>query len=124
MSNRIYENTIITGNLDVSGAFNGIKRYVAILNQTGATPPTVTIIENTIGAVVWTRSVGGVYQATLAGAFTVGKTSVIISNGNTSNVLSSSSPSVNNVTVNSFNISGSQADGLISSATLLIEVFP
>lgn len=53
------------------------KVYTALLTQSGSNAPTATILENNIGSIVWSRSTNGTYVATLAGAFTVGKTNVI-----------------------------------------------
>ena len=43
--------------------------YAAVLTQAGVGAPTVNILNNDIGALVWTRTGVGVYLATLAGAF-------------------------------------------------------
>lgn len=50
------------------------KVYRAILNQTGTSAPVATVLENTIGSIVWTRSSQGTYLATLNGAFLANKT--------------------------------------------------
>lgn len=55
------------------------KRYVALLSQSGTDAPVATVLENTLGGtVVWTRNDVGDYTGTLAGAFTVGKTFVVV----------------------------------------------
>lgn len=58
------------------------KVYRALLNQDGtpAVAPVPTVLENTIGAIVWSYDAGGQYSATLAGAFPAGKTFVSMSN--------------------------------------------
>lgn len=48
-------------------------KYVAIMEQSGTDAPVATILENTIGAIVWTRASTGSYRGTLAGAFLEGK---------------------------------------------------
>jgi len=48
--------------------------YTALLNQTGTDDPVATVLQNTIGSIVWTRSGQGVYEATLSGAFPLAKT--------------------------------------------------
>lgn len=49
---------------------DGVKRYVALLSQSGTDDPTAVELENTLGGtVVWTRDTVGVYSGTLAGAF-------------------------------------------------------
>lgn len=49
------------------------KVYKAIMNQAGGAAPTVSIIENSIGNIVWTRTGVGSYTGTLTGAFPSGK---------------------------------------------------
>lgn len=46
------------------------KVYTALLTQTGTDAPVATVLENTIGDIVWTRDGAGRYQGTLVGAFT------------------------------------------------------
>ena len=52
------------------------KVYVAELNNmgAGAVAPVATVIKNTIGDIVWTRTGEGSYVGTLTGAFTEDKT--------------------------------------------------
>lgn len=45
------------------------KIYSALLTQSGTDAPVATVLENTIGAIVWTRNGVGDYYGTLAGAF-------------------------------------------------------
>jgi len=54
------------------------KVYIAELNNigAGAVAPVATVIKNTIGDVVWTRTGVGSYVGTLTGAFTEDKTFV------------------------------------------------
>jgi hypothetical protein len=54
------------------------KVYTALLTQSGTTAPVATVLENTIGNIVWSYSTPGSYLATLTGAFTNGKTFVSI----------------------------------------------
>ena len=49
------------------------KVYVALLTQTGTNPPVATVLENTIGNIVWSYDGIGRYTATLQDGFTVGK---------------------------------------------------
>jgi len=52
-----------------------MKRYIAILNQTGQNAPVATVLENSLGGnVVWTRAQAGQYLGTLSGAFPTDKT--------------------------------------------------
>lgn len=45
------------------------KVYSALFTQAGTDAPTATILENTLGNIVWTRSEQGVYLGTLSGVF-------------------------------------------------------
>lgn len=45
------------------------KKYVALLNQSGTTAPVATILENTLGDIVWSYEEVGYYIGTLQGAF-------------------------------------------------------
>lgn len=47
----------------------GVKIYKAQIRQTGTNNPTLTILQNTIGDIVWTREGVGSYKGTLTGAF-------------------------------------------------------
>lgn len=53
--------------------------YRALLVQSGASSPIATVLQNTIGEIVWTRIDAGNYSGTLANAFNPQKTMVSIS---------------------------------------------
>lgn len=62
---------------DIGGA--SYLKYVALLSQSGTDAPTATVLENTLGGtVVWTRDSAGYYLGTLASAFTISKTFVLV----------------------------------------------
>jgi hypothetical protein len=64
-----------------SASTDGVKRYVALLTQTGAGNPTATVLENSLGgAVAWQRTGVGIYVGTFDGAFTANKTALFVSN--------------------------------------------
>lgn len=48
--------------------------YTALIRQTGVNAPTPTILENTIGNIVWTAEDQGLLKGTLVGAFPADKT--------------------------------------------------
>ena len=50
------------------------KVYTALLTQTGTDAPVATVLENTIGGIVWSREGAGVYLGTLNNAFDINKT--------------------------------------------------
>ena len=54
-----------------------IKFYTVLFNQSSADDPIVGELENSLGGnPVWTRQGRGVYECTLAGAFTLDKTHI------------------------------------------------
>ena len=68
------EDGMVVSNLTVTGTINGevqvpYKRYIATISQVGTADPTVTVLENTIGDIVWTRAAVGDYLGTLTGGF-------------------------------------------------------
>jgi hypothetical protein len=65
---------------------NGLRPYIvytALLTQTGTDAPIATVLENTIGNIVWSYSDVGKYLGTLNGAFPAGKTAVLTSSSST-----------------------------------------
>lgn len=48
--------------------------YTALISQTGTSNPTVIVLENTIGDIVWTFDSNGEYLGTLTGVFVSNKT--------------------------------------------------
>jgi len=75
---------MVVSNLTVTGSINGevvvrYKKYVALMTQTGTSAPTVIVLENSIGDIVWTRTSAGLYEGTLTGAFTLDKTYAMMS---------------------------------------------
>jgi hypothetical protein len=76
---------MVVSDLTVTGTINGdavvpYKKYIALISQIGTADPTVTVLENTIGDIVWTRSSIGDYLGTLTGAFLQPKTYIIFQN--------------------------------------------
>jgi hypothetical protein len=56
------------------------KVYTALLTQTGTNAPVATILENTIGNIVWTYISTGVYVGNLISAFPLNKTYFSVNN--------------------------------------------
>lgn len=52
----------------------GYLIYRALLSQTDTDAPVATVLENTLGEIVWTRNALGKYLGNLANAFTADKT--------------------------------------------------
>lgn len=62
----------VSAQTDLTTAFGtqGIKRYVALLTQSGTDAPVATVLENSLGGTLaWTYTGAGLYTGTLAGAF-------------------------------------------------------
>ena len=95
------------------------KKYVALLTQTGTDAPVATVVENTIGAIVWTRFAQGDLRATLAGAFTLNKTWIGIVNGDNGNPVSGFASDENIVKVKT-----PVADGILVQSSVEIRVYP
>ena len=85
-SHSVSDSGIVTTNLTVTGSINGqvvvpYKKYIATILQSSTSDPTATVLENSLGDIVWTRLSTGRYQGTLVGAFPyVEKTYLMISN--------------------------------------------
>ena len=120
---------------DVLSAFGGSatafpKRYVALLTQSGTDAPVATVLENTLGeTVVWTRTNEGEYNGTLASAFTVNKSVVLIglAGGGIYNdeFAQSSFTNANIVAVQTGVVStATLSDDLLSSTPIHITVYP
>jgi len=55
---------------DIIDTTRPYKVFTALLTQSGTNAPIATVLENTLGNIVWSYSSVGSYQATLTGAFT------------------------------------------------------
>ncbi len=101
--------------------------YKALISQSGTSAPTVVILENTIGAIVWTYNGIGVYRGTLNGAFPNKKTSILMqtfqdpATGSGVGVLRITD---NYVQVNTGITLDSNYNDVLSQHTILIEVYP
>lgn len=58
-------------------SFDGPKKYVALLNQTGTSAPTATVLEDTLGTVTINYISVGTYEIVKTGAFLSDKTWVV-----------------------------------------------
>lgn len=58
---------------------NGYRIYSALLTQEGTNAPVATVLENSIGNIVWTRSGIGSYLGTLVDSFPNNSTAAITS---------------------------------------------
>lgn len=62
-------------------AHNFMKRYIAILNQNNQDAPVATVLENSLGPIVWTRIGKGKYQGTLLDSLPADKTTALCGHG-------------------------------------------
>jgi hypothetical protein len=101
------------------------KVYSALISQSGTSAPTVTVLENTIGTIVWARSASGDYNGTLTGAFTASKTFAQLTlNYVGASVTGYSVRSNNNVVlVQTIDASNTGVDSKLNSASLEIRVY-
>lgn len=117
------ENRKITASdfADAMGANLGVKKYVALLTQTGTNAPVATVLENTLGGtVVWSRYTEGMYHATLAGVFTASKTTSFATNGQNVAVIITSGRSTDNIVF----LNSDGVDGALSNCSIEIRVYP
>ena len=56
------------------------KVYTALLSQTGTDAPVAIVLENTLGEIVWSREIKGIYIGTLLNTFIEDKTHLILTN--------------------------------------------
>ena len=98
---------------------SGYKSYVALMSQTGTAAPTVVILENSLGDIVWTRTSAGQYVGTLTGAFISTKTFVRINTSiNTGTIVTTSRLGDNQIAVTS-----ATTDAILSSNPFEIRVY-
>ena len=126
---------IATTNLTVSQTLNGrtisdilptYKKYIALITQSSTSAPTVIVLENTIGPIVWTRTAVGVYFGTLTGAFTLDKTYVMLSNVLPNSIVMAKRRDNNSIEINTTNLQSPTAalhDTHLIKNTLEIRVY-
>ena len=131
----VEQNGIATTNLTVTDTLNGravsdilptYKKYIALISQSSTADPTVIELENTIGPIIWTRSAVGVYFGTLAGAFTLDKTYVTLSNVVANSIVLSQRKDINSIQLDTTNLHSPTAahhDTHLSKNTLEIRVY-
>lgn len=118
----------VDGNLIVTGENNILpyKVYTALISQTGTDNPTVVVLHNTIGNIVWSRNSAGNYQGYLAGEFLTNKTFLITSGDFSINPTNQArqffSNSVNAVIITT-QINGFIADNLLENTPIEIRVY-
>lgn len=127
------EDGIITKNLQIE-TINGqsvttalpiYSKYIALISQTGTNDPTLNILENDLGDLVFTRAAIGRYEATLTGAFpTQGKVYLVVSNNQVDTYLRIFWTSANTIEIRTLDFTNTLTDGLLDYNTLEIRVYP
>lgn len=113
----------------------GVKRYKALLSQTGTDAPVATVLENTLeGTLTWARTSDGLYTLTSTNPseFPEAKTWSILSTGQTAAdgnmfYIAQTSETVMTVTTYEFTPSGPTfdvEDELLDNTPIMIEVYP
>lgn len=132
----VTENGIVTTNLKVTETINGepvnnivptYKKYIANLSQTGTNDPVVTILENTIGDIVWTRTGVGLYQGFLLGAFGPAPDKVYLFIQSFNNFVSYASiynGNADSVDITTLDNLYAPTDALLQNTTIEIRVYP
>ena len=103
------------------------KVYTALLSQSGTSAPTATVLENTLGTVVWTRSNTGQYVGTLTGAFTDQKTIIFVNRSNPAATAFDTNMAANVININTVGYTtfsnSAYVDGQTNSASIEIRVY-
>lgn len=105
----------------------GYLEYVALLTQSGTDAPAATVLNNTLGGeVVWTRANAGAYYGTLQSRFTADKTACIITFGGGAQFRAAGLKRYDDDSVSllSYNLDNSLADGLFATYFVEIRVYP
>jgi hypothetical protein len=103
----------------------GVKLYRAVLTQTGTGAPSATVLDNTLGPVVWTRTSVGRYLGTLAGSFPSGKTVLLVGAAHDASILATARrDDGDNVRVATTVVDGTSVDDELSETVVEILIYP
>jgi hypothetical protein len=109
----------------VSNALPTYSKYIANISQTGTNDPTLSILENDLGDLVFTRAAIGRYEATLTGAFpTQGQVYLMVSNSQVDTYLRIFWTSTDTIEIRTLDFTNTLTDGLLDCNTLEIRVYP
>jgi hypothetical protein len=98
--------------------------YTAILTQSGTNAPVATVLENTLGGTVTFEYTGpGLYNAVLAGEFTINKTIAMLWGGTSSQLFKAFSTTIDRVVLVTYNTAGLVANDQMGITTLEIRVY-
>ena len=109
----------------VSNALPTYQKYIANISQAGTNDPTLSILENDLGDLVFTRAAIGRYEATLTGAFpTQGQVYLMVSNSQVDTYLRIFWTSTDTIEIRTLDFTNTLTDGLLDYNTLEIRVYP
>lgn len=110
---------------DTDGELATVKclTYTAFLTQTSTDDPVVTVFDNSIGNIVWTRTSAGHYDGTLTGAFTENKTWTVCNNGFIGQVVSIFRASANVISIQTQTGSSTYEDDILNTS-IEIRIYP
>jgi len=120
---------MVVPNLTVTESINGApvvnyRKYIANISQAGTLDPTVTILENTIGDIVWTRVAAGRYQGTLTGAFPdQDKLYLYLGNSQQNNYVAIFRVSANIIEIITYDFTNTGQDNMLDYNTIEIRVY-
>jgi hypothetical protein len=119
---------MVVNNLTVTGTINGdtvipYKKYIATVSQTSTSDPTVTVLENTIGDIVWTRFAVGNYAGTLVGAFPDADKTYLIVGQNNGNFYNLGWTTTDDLILLSSDPANISTDGLLNNTTIEIRTY-
>ena len=80
LGQNILESDLIYFTSGGSGDSRPYKVYTALLTQKGTDAPVATVLENTLGEIIWSREIKGIYTGTLLNTFIEDKTHLVLTN--------------------------------------------
>jgi hypothetical protein len=120
---------MVVSNLTVTGTINGdvvvnSGKYIATISQSGTSDPTVTVLENTIGDIVWTRIAVGRYHGTLSGAFPdQDRLYLYLSNSQQNNYVAIFRVSANIIEIITYDFTNTGQDNMLDYNTIEIRTY-
>jgi len=130
----ITESGITTTNLTITETINGqplndilptYQKYIATISQSGTADPTLSILENTIGNIAWTRASAGKYEGTLTGAFpSQDKVYLINNNTQVDTYIRFYWTSVNTIEIRTIDFTNTPQDTRLAFNTIEIRIYP
>jgi hypothetical protein len=97
---------------------------VALITQSGTAAPTVFILENTLGDIVWTRFAAGDYRGTLIDAFTDRKVITLSNQIEPLETITIQRKNIDSIAINTFTTStGAAIDSALNNTSIEIRVY-